>query len=205
MRKQHGQSAVEFALMAPIIFMMIFGMIYGGIMFMQYMHYSNAVRTAARQIAVIRNSTDREKMRVSQANWLKDLWEEEISVKLYKPAVNIEIVTNYKDDGDSTAETQTNETQAGETSTDETSTDEKTVLSKDVVIDVTFVRVGDIPVILDMVDFPPKTIKTIEYRMRVEESSNIETTTTTTTTTDTSGDSGDSGGLGAGIESGIGG
>lgn len=191
MRKQQGQSAVEFALMAPIIFMMIFGMIYGGIMFMQYMHYSNAVRTAARQIAVIRNSTDREKMRVSQANWLNDLWEEEISVKLYKPAVNIEIVTNYKEDEASTAETQTNETQTGETSTDETSTDEKTVLSKDVVIDVTFVRVGDIPVILEMVDFPPKTIKALQYRMRVEEagsSTTEDTNTNTNTNTNTDGD-----------------
>ena len=88
MRKQHGQSAVEFALMAPIIFMMIFGMIYGGIMFMQYMHYSNAVRTAARQIAVVKNTTQRESMKKSQEDWLKQLWKEEVSIKAF-PSITV--------------------------------------------------------------------------------------------------------------------
>ena len=170
MRKQRGQSAVEFALMAPIIFMMIFGMIYGGIMFIEYMHYSNAVRTAARQIAVINNTTQRESMRQTQKNWLKKLWTEEVSVKLYEPDPEITIVSNYDDTTNPTTET-----------------------SKDVIVNVTFVRSDDIPVILYMLDFPPKYIKTIQYRMRVEERpeetqvSTTDTSTTTTTQTGTGG------------------
>lgn len=152
MRKQRGQSAVEFALMAPIIFMMIFGMIYGGIMFMEYMHYSNAVRTAARQIAVS-NETNRKDMIKNQEAWLTNLWEEEAGVKFYEPKVKIEIENNYATDD----------------------TEKKTLLSKDVVVNVTFWRAADIPVILDVIDFPPKTINTIQYRMRVEEAGSSTT------------------------------
>ena len=160
MRKQRGQSAVEFALMAPIVFMMIFGMIWGGIMFMQYMHYSNAVRTVARQIAVVQNTTQREAMRQSQEAWLTELWENEVAIKLYKPKPTVTLVptesTTLKEDGVTTT----------------------TIKGQDVVVDVTFERVGEIPVILEIIDFPPKTIKTIEYRMRVELSDEIVTTTT---------------------------
>ena len=163
MRKQRGQSAVEFALMAPIIFMMIFGMIYGGIMFMQYMHYSNAVRTAARQIAVS-TEAKRESMKSDQEKWLTELWKKEAGVKFYEPTVNINIVTNPATDD----------------------TDQ----SRDVVINVTFVRAASIPVILDMVDFPPKSIKALQYRMRVEEagsSTTEDTNTNTNTNTNTGG------------------
>ena len=52
MKRQHGQSMVEFALIAPMVFLMIFGMIWGGYMFMEYLRFSNDVRAAARAIAV---------------------------------------------------------------------------------------------------------------------------------------------------------
>ena len=52
MRRQRGQSAVEFALMAPIVFGMIFVMIYGGIMFMDYLNFSNYARTIAREVSL---------------------------------------------------------------------------------------------------------------------------------------------------------
>lgn len=52
MKRQRGQSVVEFALMAPIVCLLIFGGIYGGIMFMDYLNFSNEARTVARQIAV---------------------------------------------------------------------------------------------------------------------------------------------------------
>ena len=149
MKRQHGQSAVEFALIAPIIFMMIFGMIYGGIMFMEYMHYSNAVRTAARQIAVAR--TNREATVAAQQEWLTGLWQEEVHVNLYQPTVKISEITD-----DST----------------------------DVEITVTFQRVGSLPVILDVLNFPPKSIKAIDYRMRLEKT---VTTSTDESNTNTDG------------------
>ena len=147
MKRQHGQSAVEFALIAPIIFMMIFGMIYGGIMFMEYMHYSNAVRTAARQIAVAR--TNREATVAAQQEWLTGLWQEEVHVNLYQPTVKISEITD-----DST----------------------------DVEITVTFQRVGSLPVILDVLNFPPKSIKAIDYRMRLEKTVTTSTDESTTNT-----------------------
>ena len=124
---------VEFALIAPIVFLMIFGMIWGGIMFMEYMHYSNAVRTAARQIAVV-NETQRDEMVKTQKKWLQDLWEDEVGVTFYKPAVVIDTKS------------------------------ERT----DVIIVVGFDRAVNIPNILDAVDFPPKHIKGLQYRMRLE-------------------------------------
>ena len=52
MKRQKGQSAVEFALMAPIVFTLILGMIYGGVMFMDYLNFNNWARTIAREISV---------------------------------------------------------------------------------------------------------------------------------------------------------
>lgn len=136
MKRQQGQSVVEFALIAPIVFLMIFGMIWGGIMFMEYMHYSNAVRTAARQIAVV-NDSQREAMVTKQREWLQDLWEKEVGVTFYKPAVVIDTKSE----------------------------------STDVIIVVGFDRAVNIPNILDAVDFPPKHIKGLQYRMRLERAS----------------------------------
>lgn len=58
MIRQRGQSALEFALMSPLILLIIFGAIYGGGMFIQFMNYSNEARAIAREVAVA-NTTDR--------------------------------------------------------------------------------------------------------------------------------------------------
>jgi len=58
MRRQRGQTLVEFALMAPLMFLLIFGMIYGGVMFVDYMNLNNDARALARRIAVA-NANDR--------------------------------------------------------------------------------------------------------------------------------------------------
>ena len=141
MQRQRGQSAVEFALMAPIIFFMIFGMIFGGIMFMEYMHYSNAVRTAARQVAVTEESK-RDEVAKSQEDWLRELWTNEVSVKLYEPDPKITFEENSN--------------------------------GKDVVVNVTFVRSDNIPHILYALDFPPKYIKALQYKMKWEEHSTTD-------------------------------
>lgn len=67
MRRQRGQSAVEFALVAPMILFMIFAAIYGGAMFIQFMNYSNEARTIAREIALQTDLTERTKL-VTQYN-----------------------------------------------------------------------------------------------------------------------------------------
>ncbi|MBR6712700.1 MAG: pilus assembly protein [Selenomonadaceae bacterium] len=60
MIRQRGQSAVEFALMAPLVLFMILAAIYGGAMFIQFMNYSNEARTIAREIAVASDESQRE-------------------------------------------------------------------------------------------------------------------------------------------------
>ena len=58
MKRQQGQTLVEFALIAPLMFLLVFAMIYGGVMFVDYLNFNNEARTLARQIAVA-NSADR--------------------------------------------------------------------------------------------------------------------------------------------------
>ena len=194
MKRQRGQSMVEFAFIAPMVFLTIFGMIYGGIMFMDYMHYSNAVRTAARQIAVAQKEDTREKMITSQKTWLESLWsgneaenKPAVVVKFYKPTPVITIEENYEEDD----------------------TEKKDPVSRDVVITVTFVRSDDIPYILYKLQFPPKKIKAIEYRMRVEEpasdTDDEEEDSSTGGDTDTEGDAetGSGTSLGGSVESAI--
>lgn len=60
MYKQKGQSMIEFALILPFFFTMCFGMIYGGIMFMDYLQFNNAARAVSRTISLAENSEQRE-------------------------------------------------------------------------------------------------------------------------------------------------
>ena len=52
MKGQKGQSLVEFALIVPLVLLLILGMIYGGFAYADYLQYSTAVREAARDISV---------------------------------------------------------------------------------------------------------------------------------------------------------
>lgn len=52
MRKQKGQSLVEFALVIPFFLLLIFGLIYSGMLFHDYTSISNMARSAAREAAV---------------------------------------------------------------------------------------------------------------------------------------------------------
>lgn len=52
MKRQKGQSVVEFALVIPLFLLLILGMIYGGFAYAEYLQYSTAVREAARDIAL---------------------------------------------------------------------------------------------------------------------------------------------------------
>lgn len=59
MRRQSGQSAVEFALIVPLLMFMVLTAIYGGAMFIQFMNYNNEARAIAREIAVASDDTTR--------------------------------------------------------------------------------------------------------------------------------------------------
>ena len=53
MNKRRGQSVVEFALVIPLFALFLFGLIYGGIMFLQWLNMSNDSRAEARRYAVM--------------------------------------------------------------------------------------------------------------------------------------------------------
>lgn len=52
MKKQRGQVIIEFALILPLFLLMIFGLIYSGMLFHDYSTLSNVARSAAREAAV---------------------------------------------------------------------------------------------------------------------------------------------------------
>ena len=51
MSKQKGQSMVEFAFILPGLIFIFLGLVYGGILFMDYIQYNNAARAIARAAA----------------------------------------------------------------------------------------------------------------------------------------------------------
>lgn len=87
MKKQRGQTLVEFALMAPMIFLLVFAMIYGGVMFMDYLNFCNEARTLARRIAVASTADRAELMETYNTDTGKEF------TRFYK--VNMKAGYNY--------------------------------------------------------------------------------------------------------------
>ena len=52
MKRQRGQVIVEFALILPLFLLMIFGLIYSGMLFYDYSTVSNMARSVARERAI---------------------------------------------------------------------------------------------------------------------------------------------------------
>lgn len=151
MKQQHGQSMVEFALIAPMIFLMIFGMIWGGYMFMEYLRFSNDVRAAARAVALVSDPNKREELGETYKNTLKEMYKKELPT-LYEPDIQINPAVKYDE--------------LGNKSNDE-----------DVVITVTFTRRNDLPAVLMWVNFPPDKIPALNYHMRLEGFKTTDSTT----------------------------
>lgn len=75
MKKQKGQAMVEFVIIAPVLLMIVFGIIQFGILFNNYLTLTDAVRNGARQAAVsrtaahpVKSATDRVKAAASDLN-----------------------------------------------------------------------------------------------------------------------------------------
>ena len=146
---------VEFALMAPMIFLLIFGMIYGGAMFIEYLNYSNQVRTIAREIAVLDNINDRD-----------SIVERYGATSTFTRFYNVKRTISYTYAQKEQKDDEGNEVKDADGNTlYEDDTDNPV----DVVVKVTFTRDNkDLPNILKWVNFPPETINPIVYTMRLE-------------------------------------
>jgi Flp pilus assembly protein TadG len=57
-RDERGQTMVEFAVVLPVLVVMLFGIIQFGIVFNNYVTLTDAVRSGAREAAVARQSAD---------------------------------------------------------------------------------------------------------------------------------------------------
>ncbi len=55
---ENGQAMVEFALVAPLLFLILFGIVQFGVAFMHSVALTDAVRAGARKAAVSRTATD---------------------------------------------------------------------------------------------------------------------------------------------------
>ena len=60
MKKEKGQAIVEFAIVVPMFIFLFLSVMYIGIMFMDYIQYSNAARAAARDISLQDNDAKTE-------------------------------------------------------------------------------------------------------------------------------------------------
>jgi Flp pilus assembly protein TadG len=88
-RRQEGQAMVEFALVLPLLLVIVLGIIHFGVVMNNYVTLTDAVRAGARQAAVSRtlpNPTQATEDRVKQSAAGLDSSKLEITVTPYNPS-----------------------------------------------------------------------------------------------------------------------
>ena len=149
MKNQRGQSVVEFAFVIPLFILLLFGLIYGGIMFLQYFNLCNDARAEARRIAVMTPA-------------LRNTYFGAANESQYPTEANPKIVTNDKRFG-----TFYSVQQKIWVTTTEPDAEGKTT-PEDVIVRVEFNRNNDdLPRILTLFNWPPKEF-VMSYRMQIE-------------------------------------
>lgn len=146
MTKQRGQALIEFALMTPLICLMIFGMIYGAVIFMDYLNFSNDARTVARQYAVMSEEDRNNQFADSSgdgATYNKTYENKFASFYNVTRTISLEPVDSPVD----------------------------VVVKVDFVRSN-----NDLPNVLRWIGFPPEKIRPIEYRMKLEYKNQNQTT-----------------------------
>lgn len=66
MKKQKGQVIVEFALLLPLFIVLLFGIIYCGMLFYDYISLSNIARSAAREAAIVPSFNTTQKIKIEK-------------------------------------------------------------------------------------------------------------------------------------------
>lgn len=97
MSRQKGQSLIEFALIIPFFFAMCFGMIYGGIMFLDYLQYNNASRAVARMISLTIDEEKRNDFATDFENNTSEYIHQLTNLYKAKPKVFPKPLTNVSD------------------------------------------------------------------------------------------------------------
>ena len=91
MNKNKGQALIEFTLVLPLFFIMIFGVIYSGMLFYDYSTLSNIARSAARERAITKTVEEDSSNGKSNATIVKNYFDNGsfkygLVTSLYKPA-----------------------------------------------------------------------------------------------------------------------
>lgn len=171
MTRQRGQALVEFALITPLMFLMVFGLIYGAVIFVDYLNFSNDARTVARRIAVTTNKESRDSL---VANYNTDANSKfarvyNVTRKITYRTTDGEEATPTEDDATDTvkyvisAEVKDAD---GNVTTPEKTAGKDDLL--DVVVTVNFDRDNlELPWVLYRTGFPPKHFA-IKYTMKLE-------------------------------------
>ncbi len=82
MNSPKGQASVEFAFIVPLFMIIMLGMVYGGILFMDYLQYNNAARAIARAAAFDTATTFDD---TKKEAWKKEFFQP--ITKLYEPTL----------------------------------------------------------------------------------------------------------------------
>lgn len=103
MKRQRGQVIVEFALILPLFLLMIFGLIYSGMLFHDYSTLSNVARSATREVAISSDTSNKtiSKVRAYYYNDKGGRFTQGIITNLYVPSSTnpFTIVPNSGADG----------------------------------------------------------------------------------------------------------
>ena len=166
MKRQRGQTMIEFALMFPFMALFIFGMIYGGAMFMEYLNFSNNARQIAREISVLDNIDKRKDIIKSYSK------EGKVGERTFTSFYEATRAIYFKDKDDK----KITYNESGKLAYADNTNPEGAITPVDVVVEVTFERNNaDLPNVLKWVGFPPETINPIIYRMRLEKEASDDT------------------------------
>lgn len=154
--RQKGQTLVEFAFVVPILIFLFLSIMYLGIMFMEYLQYSNAARDAARDIATQYNESGSSQFAKS-AHQLRTALVTDITKDDKDLLKRYAVPLTKLYTADWTAEMQDKN---GVKTTKEAEV-------VDVYVSVSLTR-EDLPAPLEALHILPKTLKPIVYKMRIE-------------------------------------
>ena len=105
MKRQKGQVIIEFALILPLFIILLFGIIYCGMLFYDYITLSNIARSAAREAAIVQTLDDTQKSKIENY-YTKKM--SSLLTSLYTPSTDpsdptstytIKVYEDYGEDG----------------------------------------------------------------------------------------------------------
>jgi Flp pilus assembly protein TadG len=98
-RKEQGQTMTEFAIVLPVLVLLVFGVIQFGILFNNYVTLTDAARAGARKAAVSRSASDPVGTTVTQVqNSASDLNQPDLGVTVtssWAPASDVTVTATY--------------------------------------------------------------------------------------------------------------